>query len=183
MMEEGSLKREFYLLCRIVVFVIIAMFIVKNFLLSPSVVWGESMQPTFADQDKIIVNKVAAIDRFDVIVFQAPDSDNYYVKRVIGIPGDHIEYKNNILYLNGELIDEPYLQKESSPAALGFQTGDFTLEELTGYSIVPDNTYFVLGDNRGNSNDSRFFGLLDEQAIIGEVTFRFYPLSDIGRPR
>lgn len=117
-----------------------------------------------------------------MIVFQAPDSDNYYVKRVIGVPGDHIEYKSNTLYLNGEAVEESYLINDDSPAKLGFQTGNFTLEELTGYSVVPENTYFVLGDNRGNSNDSRFFGLLNEEAIIGEVTFRFYPFNNIGRP-
>lgn len=182
-MEGSSLKREFYLLCKVILFAIIAIFVVKNFLLSPSVVWGESMQPTFSDQDKIIVNKVSTIDRFDVIVFHAPDSDNYYVKRVIGVPGDHIEYKNNILYLNGKAIDEPYLLSENSSSNWSLQTGDFTLEELTGYSLIPENTYFVLGDNRGNSNDSRFFGLLHENAVIGEVTFRFYPFNNIGRPK
>ncbi|MDM8100586.1 MULTISPECIES: signal peptidase I [Oceanobacillus] len=181
-MEWSAIKKEFYLLCRIILFVVIGLFIVKNFLLAPSVVWGESMQPTFFDQDKIIVNKVASIDRFDVIVFQAPDSDNYYVKRVIGVPGDHIEYKSNTLYLNGEAVEESYLINDDGPAKLGFQTGNFTLEELTGYSIVPENTYFVLGDNRGNSNDSRFFGFLNEEAIIGEVTFRFYPFNNFGRP-
>ncbi|GGP09619.1 signal peptidase I [Oceanobacillus neutriphilus] len=182
-MEKGLLKRKIYLLCRIAVIITITVFFVKNFLLAPSVVWGESMQPTFWDQDKIIVNKIASIDRFDVIVFHAPDSDNYYVKRVIGMPGDQIEYINNVLYLNGEPVDEPYLLNENSPAKLAFQTGNFTLEELTGYSTVPENTYFVLGDNRGNSNDSRFFGFLNEQAIIGEVTFRIYPFSNIGRPQ
>lgn len=179
-MEKRHLKRKFYFLCRLAIFMAVVFFIVKSFLLAPSVVWGESMQPTFSDQDKVIINKMAAIDRFDVIVFHAPDSDNYYVKRVIGLPGDHIEYKNNILYLNGDPIEEPYLINENNSLTSGFQTGDFALEELTGYSTVPENAYFVLGDNRGNSNDSRFFGFLNEHAIIGEVTFRYYPFSNIG---
>lgn len=175
-------KKELFSILKAGVFIAVIVFIVRSFLFAPTLVWGESMQPTFADRDRIIVNKMARIDRFDVVVFEAPDSDEYYVKRVIGLPGDRIEYKNEMLYLNGEQVEEPYLSSDPQ-SKNGFRTGDFTLEELTGYQTVPENAYFVLGDNRLNSNDSRFFGFLNKDAVVGEVSLRFYPLANFGIPR
>ena len=91
------------------------------------------------------------------------------VKRVIGLPGEHIEYKDNKLYVNGSLVLENNISVE---------TKDFKLEDI-GYETIPKDMYFVLGDNRTNSNDSREFGLVKKDEIIGKIVMRLYPFSKI----
>jgi len=108
----------------------------------------------------------------------------YYIKRVIGLPGDTVEVRDDVLYINGKAMEEPYLEESKEDNDLfGKFTADFTLQELTGETYVPEESIFVLGDNRINSNDSRFFGFIPKESIIGEVKFQFYPLDDIGVPR
>ena len=91
------------------------------------------------------------------------------VKRVIGLPGEHIEYKDNKLYVNGSLVLENNISVE---------TKDFKLEDI-GYETIPKDMYFVLGDNRTNSSDSREFGLVKKDEIIGKIVMRLYPFSKI----
>lgn len=157
---------------------VVIVFIMRQFVFAPSIVYGESMEPTFANNDRIIVSKISEVERFDIIVFNAPDGEDYYIKRVIGIPGDAIMMKDGILYINGEPQEEPYLHRGKFFA--GNITGDFTLEQLTGEERVPEDSYFVLGDNRLQSKDSRVFGFIHKDAVIGEVKFRFYPFSGFG---
>ncbi|WP_050180057.1 signal peptidase I [Domibacillus robiginosus] len=153
---------------------------VRYFLFSSIVVHGESMSPTFADADKVIITKTTNIDRFDQIVFDAPDTDEHYIKRVIGVPGDSIEVKDDVLYVNGKATEEPYLAENRSHLMEGEKLmGDFTLKEKTGHDRVPDGYLFVMGDNRRVSKDSRIFGLVPEDSVNGEVQLRFYPLSSI----
>lgn len=138
------------------------------------------MEPTFEHQDRLLVNKRSEIQRFDMIVFDAPDSDSLYIKRVIGIPGDSIEVKNDVLYVNGEEIKEPYIEKNKDASPTDLITGNFTLQELTGETQVPDGKYFVMGDNRLYSKDSREFGFITEDSVIGEASFRYFPFNKIG---
>ncbi|KAB7672235.1 signal peptidase I [Bacillus sp. B1-b2] len=156
--------------------------ICRTFLFSPTTVHGESMSPTFHDMDKILLSKVSGIQRFDMVVFQAPDAKEQYIKRVIGLPGDKIEMKDDVLYINGEVLTEPYLDNLKERNGGHKLTGDFTLRELTGEEVVPTNHVFVLGDNRLVSHDSRYFGFITMDSIIGEVKFRFYPLQHVGLP-
>ena len=152
----------------------------RYFFFTGVVVHGESMEPTFVDADKVIVTKTTGIERFDQIVFDAPDADEKYVKRVIGVPGDSIEVRNDVLYVNGEKTEEPYLGENRADLLPGQKLmGDFTLAEKTGYDKVPDGYLFVMGDNRLVSKDSRSFGLIREDSVIGEVQLRFYPFSSI----
>ncbi|MCP3760989.1 signal peptidase I [Domibacillus sp. A3M-37] len=152
----------------------------RYFFFTGVVVHGESMAPTFADADKVIMTKTTEIERFDQIVFDAPDTDEKYIKRVIGVPGDSIEVKNDVLYVNGEKSEEPYLNGNRASLLPGEKLmGDFTLAENTGYDAVPDGYLFVLGDNRLVSKDSRSFGLIHEDSVIGEVQLRFYPFFSI----
>lgn len=171
---------ELYSWVKSILIAIIIVFICRHFLFSPSIVYGESMEPTFANNDRIIVSKISEIERFDIIVFDAPDGEDYYIKRVIGIPGDSIVMKDDVLYINGIAYDEPYLQHQKDEMFSGRFTGDFTLEQLTGERTVPEDSYFVLGDNRMHSKDSRVFGFISKDAVIGEVKFRFYPFSGFG---
>jgi len=148
----------------------------RQFLFEPVSVHGQSMMPTFEEDDKVILSKISSIDNFDMIVFVAPDQKNY-IKRVIGVPGDRVEMKDDQLYLNGEPVDEPYLEENRKWAETnGYPqlTTDF------GEFTVPGECYFVLGDNRLNSVDSRMIGFVLEETVIGEVKFRISPVNHIG---
>ena len=145
----------------------------RQFVFEPLSVQGESMIPTFENEDKILLSKISRIENFDLIVFIAPDGHKL-IKRIIGLPGDRLEMKKDLLYINGEPFEEPYLTSNREAAERqGYRqlTEDFT--EFT----VPSETYFVLGDNRLHSVDSRVFGLVPEKAVLGEVKFRFVPFG------
>ena len=141
---------------------------------------GESMYPTFNDKDELFVSKfnkiTKHIDRGDIVVFHANEKRDY-IKRVIGVPGDMVEYKKDTLYINGEKVNETYL-KYNKEHKYGKQlTEDFTIKSLniSSDNIIPENKYLVLGDNRQNSLDSRIIGLVDEDKIVGEVVLRYKP--------
>ncbi|WLV24932.1 signal peptidase I [Aciduricibacillus chroicocephali] len=179
----NTVGKEIWSFVRIILFAIIFAYIINHFLLAPYVVKGESMHPNLQEENKLVINKLSQFShykRFDIIVFNAPDEDARYVKRIIGLPGDTIVMKNDILYINGKAYDESYLQSPSQKAGLSY-TGDFTLEELTGYEKVPKGSLFVLGDNRAVSKDSRYFGLLSKNKIIGKAVFRIWPFTEVGQ--
>lgn len=177
------IKEEVFSWIKSLVFAFIIVFLVNSFLFSPTTVFGESMSPTFHDKDRVLLSKTSEIQRFDTIVFDAPDADEYYIKRVIGLPGDIIEMKDDILYVNGKEIPEPYLEENKEEVFFDKLTGDFTLKELTGELKVPEGSFFVMGDNRRYSKDSRIFGFVSKDAVVGEVKFRYYPFVDIGLPK
>lgn len=151
--------------------------IIRQFMFAPIIVDGVSMAPTLQDRDRMIVNKMGEPERFDIIVFQATE-DKDYIKRVIGLPGDHIEYRNDTLYINGEAYEEPYLEKQKKQLTDGPLTYDFTLEEVTGETTVPEGELFVLGDNRRFSKDSRTIGTISMDQVIGEANILYWPLED-----
>ena len=138
------------------------------------IVDGKSMEPTFVDGNKLEVNRfaynVSEMNRFDVIVFHA-NSQEDYVKRIIGFPGETIEYRNDALYVNGEFVAEPFLKqlKKGEPAPY---TEDFTLDEQLGIKHIPQDKIFVMGDNRPNSLDSRSFGCIDIDQVVVKVKER-----------
>ena len=103
-------KKEIYAWAKTIVFCFLLVFICRQFVFSPIIVDGKSMMPTLENNNRILVNKITSIDRFDVIVFHSPVSSDYYIKRVIGLSGDNIEVKDDSLYVNGKKYDEPYLQ-------------------------------------------------------------------------
>ena len=149
------------------------------FLGRPFTVSGASMYPTLHNGDRMVLSKVGDIHRFDVVILKAPDENVEYIKRVIGMPGDTVEMKSGVLYINGKKVDQPFINTE----ALAKQTvfiDDFTLESLTGESKVPEGKYFVLGDNRGVSKDSRMIGFIDRSAIEGKAVFTIWPFGRIG---
>ena len=116
------------------------------------------------------------------MTFPAPDDEGKnYIKRVIGLPGDIIEYKNDELYINNKKYDEPYLDEFKGKLTDGQPlTYDFNLKELTGSEKVPDGELFVLGDNRRISKDSRIIGMIKEKDIMADVKFVFWPLNRFG---
>ncbi|SEN13136.1 signal peptidase I [Mesobacillus persicus] len=161
---------------------IIIFVFVRTFFFSNYVVEGESMLPTLEEGNKLVVNKVGFeatdLQRFDVIVFHANEKEDY-VKRIIGLPGDEIDYRDDELYINGKKIVEPFLEKYRAKVFGGALTGDFTLEEITGKGQIPEGQLFVLGDNRRGSWDSRHFGLISIEQVVGKVNLRYWPLDEM----
>ena len=149
------------------------------FLGRPFTVSGASMYPTLHNGDRMVLSKVGDIHRFDVVILKAPDENVEYIKRVIGMPGDKIEMKSGVLYINGKKVDQPFINTEALAKQTVFMD-DFTLESLTGESKVPEGKYFVLGDNRGVSKDSRMIGFIDRSAIEGKAVFTIWPFGRIG---
>ena len=149
------------------------------FLGRPFTVRGASMYPTLHNGDRMVLSKVGNIHRFDVVILKAPDENVEYIKRVIGMPGDTIEMKSGVLYINGKKVDQPFINTEALAKQTVFMD-DFTLESLTGESKVPEGKYFVLGDNRGVSKDSRMIGFIDRSAIEGKAVFTIWPFGRIG---
>ncbi|RIJ64224.1 signal peptidase I [Rummeliibacillus sp. POC4] len=178
-MEKRSLSKEVLSWIWPILIAVVIAVLCRQYLFSPVTVKGESMEPTYENNNKIIISKTSHIDRFDIIVFESPVEDDHYIKRVIGLPGDTIKVKNDKLYINGKKYSEPYLKKgiqEYQDMGDHF-TEDFTLKEVTGESKVPKDTYFVLGDNRQNSSDSREYGFIKKSSVTGEVKFQFYPFK------
>ena len=149
------------------------------FLGRPFTVSGASMYPTLHNGDRMVLSKVGDIHRFDVVILKAPDENVEYIKRVIGMPGDTIEMKSGVLYINGKKVDQPFINTEALAKQTVFMD-DFTLESLTDESKVPEGKYFVLGDNRGVSKDSRMIGFIDRSAIEGKAVFTIWPFGRIG---
>ena len=149
------------------------------FLGRPFTVSGASMYPTLHNGDRMVLSKVGDIHRFDVVILKAPDENVEYIKRVIGMSGDTVEMKSGVLYINGKKVDQPFINTEALVKQTVFMD-DFTLESLTGESKVPEGKYFVLGDNRGVSKDSRMIGFIDRSAIEGKAVFTIWPFGRIG---
>lgn len=168
----------------IIWFLILAVILVglRHFVFTPVVVKGDSMDPTLIDGERVIALKNTDIKRFDIVTFPAPDDEGKnYIKRVIGLPGDIIEYKNDELYINNKKYDEPYLDEFKGKLTDGQPlTYDFNLKELTGSEKVLDGELFVLGDNRRISKDSRIIGMIKEKDIMADVKFVFWPLNRFG---
>jgi len=163
--------------------VVIAMAIfvvVYQFLLQPHQVKGNSMYGNFHDGEYLLTDKISyklnEPQYHDVIVFKAPQNEDYdYIKRIIGLPGDKIMIKGEKVYVNGSLIDESaYLDD-----GVTTQPGNYAREEET--ITVPLGSYFVMGDNRDNSSDSRDWGPVPKENIVGKAWVRYWPINKIGR--
>ena len=146
------------------------------FLYQPVKVEGTSMMPGLEDQERIFVNKFVyrwePIQRGDIVVFRYPrDTSKSYIKRVIGVAGDHIRIENGQVFVNNEALDEDYVPSEYADAR--------SYPEV----VVPRNSYFVLGDHRTMSNDSRDFGPVNERYIYGKAVFGYWPMEKLGRLR
>lgn len=150
--------------------IIVAVVFIRTFIATPVRVDGRSMVPTLNNGDILILNKLSRnYKRFDIVVVKAHNSK--LVKRIIGLPGENIEYKDNILYIDGKKI------KDVTPE----ETDDFSLEELYGLKKIPKDYYFVMGDNRDGSSDSRDYriGLIKKKNIVGKTIFRLWPINKI----
>jgi len=157
----------------------LSVLLLRGFLLIPVEVLGDSMENTLAPQDMLIMSKVSPVNRFDVVVLELEDHETL-VKRVIGLPGDSLKFEEGKLFINDKLVPEPFLDEnlEDYDSAAPF-TNDFTLEMVIGKTHLGEGEYFVMGDNRPHSRDSRSFGLVTEEQILGRALMVYYPFSDL----
>ncbi|OES43633.1 signal peptidase I [Domibacillus iocasae] len=175
-MAEG--KNEFWEWTKALLIAVGLAALIRYFIFAPIVVDGLSMMPTLESGDRMIVNKLGDPDRLDIVVFHAPENKDY-IKRVIGLPGETVEYKDDVLYVDGKVIDEPYLDEYKSEVTDGPLTPDFTLAEITGQETVPEGEIFVLGDNRRFSKDGRHIGTIKIDEIVGETKLVYWPFDQI----
>ncbi|MEP7076786.1 MAG: signal peptidase I [Acidobacteriota bacterium] len=171
--ESLRLFRDIFLI--LVVFVLFGVFVVQ-----PVVVEGTSMVPELHDGERLLVNKLVYykirsvswghISRGDIVVFWYPkEPDKSYVKRVIGLPGETVEVRNGKVIIDGQELNEGYLDYEHNQALPSFPARK-----------VDEHYYFVMGDNRDNSSDSRYWGLVPEKYVYGKAFFRYWKPSEIG---
>lgn len=177
-------KNEWFDWIKALLIAFILAFVVRTFLFSPIVVDGPSMLPTLHDRDKMIVNKIiyriSEPKRFDIVVFHAPIQKDF-IKRVIGLPGEHVMMEDGLLYINGEEVEETF-SEGNEEESFRFITNDFTLEDIQGgYETIPEGFVLVLGDNRNNSTDSRSHsvGLVSIDEIVGKASLIFWPYNRI----
>jgi signal peptidase I len=180
--DSGNLWSELRSLLRDVLFAAVIALLIVGFVVQPVRVEGQSMMPKLHDQDRIFVNKFiyslrewigdkSPIKRGDIVVLLYPDDPSKsYIKRVVGLPGEEVNVDNGKLYIDGKQIEEPYLD-----------SGYLSSDSMPGPVQVKDHHYFVLGDNRRNSSDSRYWGLVPEKYIYGKAIFRYYPFTPVER--
>jgi signal peptidase I len=150
-----------------------ASILIITFLYQPVRVEGTSMLPRLEDRDRLFINKfvyhVSAIERGDVVVFRYPrDPEKSYIKRVIALPGDRLRIDRGQVWLNGKQLDEGYVPEEYRDTK--------SMPEL----VVPEEAYFMMGDHRSISSDSREFGPVDRSLIYGKAVFVYWPTRDAG---
>lgn len=150
------------------VYIVLIVVLIRTFLVTPAAVSGSSMESTLNNHDLVIINKlvyrIKSIERFDIVVVNNDEDNDRIIKRVIGLPNETIEYKDNKLYINGKLVETKLNFKD---------TVDFKVE-------TKEDEYFVLGDNRPVSKDSRILGSFSKKDIVGRVGIRFYPFDKVG---
>ena len=153
------------------VIIIVIALLIKFFIFSPVRVNGTSMTPTLNDGDIMILNEIGShlngVERFDIVV--AKIDGEKLIKRVIGLPGEKIEYRDNNLYIDDKLVVENFKHGD---------TNDFSISEL-GSDVIPENYYFLVGDNRNNSKDSRMVGFIHKSKIMGKTSLIIYPFDRI----
>ena len=170
---SDKLKKEIIDWIKTIAISLVLAFLIVQ-VIKPTIVSGESMYPTLNDRDYLILNRLSykfgEIERGDIIVFktnlkQDNGKEKDLIKRVIAIPGDHLVIEDSKVYINNELIDEPYIHN-------AYTSGDIDI-------VIPENKIFAMGDNRENSKDSRSedVGLVDENDILGEVMVRLWYFS------
>ena len=147
------------------VLIVLVIVVIRIFIATPVKVDGDSMYNTLNDNDIVLLSKVSSIDRFDIIVLKETDNNATIIKRVIGMPGDKVKIRNNKIYINNKIIEDEYAYGETS---------DY--DEIT----LGDDEYFVLGDNRLISKDSRYFGAIKKSDIKGKAVFRLFPFTKFG---
>ncbi|MFC0214315.1 signal peptidase I [Paenibacillus chartarius] len=178
-----SLKNEAWEWVKALLIAGVLVFVIRMFLFAPFIVDGPSMEPNFRTSERLIVNKILyqfrQPERGEVIVLHAPEGKDY-IKRVIGLPGETVRVEGDKVYVNGSIIDEPWIAEAVNQAK---QSGGlYNTSRGFPETKVPDSSVFVLGDNRSVSKDSRYEdpGFIPLNKIVGRADVLFWPIGEIG---
>ncbi len=165
---------------RTIIIAVILAILLRTFVIEPRYIPSASMEPTLQIEDRIIVEKITNFwrspERGEILVFYPPasplieDNSKAYIKRVIGLPGDLISIHDGQVFVNGQALTEPYIAE-----SINYYLPDKPLESAIR---VPANSYWMMGDNRNNSNDSHVWGFLPQQNIVGRAVLQFFPWDD-----
>jgi signal peptidase I len=172
--REGRLSGWFRDILETILPALLIVLVVNVFLAQATRVEGQSMEPNLHNNQRLIIEKISyrfhPPRRGDIVVIRMPNRhSDPLIKRVVGLPGETIEIKDGHVFINGQMLNEPYLEQ--------LTYGD------TGPHVIASDSIFVLGDNRGASNDSRSFGEVKISSILGHAWFRYWPLNEIGLVR
>lgn len=207
-MRKKSALGEFLQYIIIIGVTLCVSFAIQRYIFASVSISGSSMAPTLQNGENMFMYRLGDVQRFDVVVLNSPDyaldqngQRKVYIKRVIGMPGDTLEYKNDTLYINGEAYQEDYLNTTRQSLAGKALMADRTLEKIladvrlrypnlpeenttlakqNGKKVIPEGYYFVLGDNRLNSHDGDDFGLASGKMLQGVAVMRWWPFTKIG---
>jgi len=165
-------------LAQVVIFAVSIFLFVYLLVLQPHKIKGASMEPNFHDGEYILTDKVSYRlgnpNRGDVIVFKAPPADkDEFIKRIVGLPGETVRIEQGKLYVDDRVIEEKYIEEKAVT-----RSGQFAKENKT--ITIPADSYFVLGDNRDHSLDSRSLGLISRDKITGRAWIIYWPVSEVG---
>lgn len=148
------------------IIIIIVVVLIRTFIVTPVKVNGTSMYPTLKGNEVMLLNKLGKIKRFDIAVLKIDEENDNLIKRIIGLPGETIEIKDNQIYINDELLEDTY----------GYGV-TYNIDKV----VLEDDEYFILGDNRQVSLDSRVFGKIKRNEIKGTTNFVIYPFKSFGK--
>ncbi len=162
--------REIWVVIKTVGLAAIIALLTVQFVVQPTIVEGNSMEPIVSNGERLLVNKIiyrfSTPERGDIVVLKTGDNRAEYLKRIVGLPGEEVEIRRGLTYINGEILEEPYLKER--------MIGEF------GPYVIPEGNFFVLGDNRNNSLDSRSpsLGFVSVEQISGRADFVFWPVLE-----
>ena len=177
--SENSKKDELIDFIKTTAIALVSVFLVRYFIIQPFYVKGSSMEPNFYEKDYLIIDEISyrfsEPQRGDIVVFKlkTPEYKEYLIKRVIGLPGETVIIRDGKVTIKNSKNPDGYILEEAY-----LPEGEQTLGEVI--EIVPENSYFVLGDNRGVSFDSRYFGSIDRNVIVGKTLLRGWPINKFG---
>ena len=148
------------------IIIIVVVVFIRSFIVTPVSVHGTSMYPTLEGNEIMLLNKLGHIDRFDIVVLKIQEEKDNLIKRVIGLPGETVEIKDNTIYINNKKLEDPY---------------GFGVTYNIGKVTLASDEYFILGDNRKISLDSRVFGTIKKEEIKGTTNFVLFPFKNFGK--
>lgn len=168
--KRRKIKSDFWEWSKALIIAVVIALVIRVFLFAPIVVEGKSMMSTLHNSERLIVNKavyhISEPKRGEILVFHAPNA-NDWIKRVIGVSGDIVEVSDGVLYVNGEELDESYLDNSVLSSTYDFR------------EVVPSGRIFVMGDNRDHSRDSRDIGSISIDEVVGRAEVVFWPFNEI----
>lgn len=180
--KKENVKIEILDFIRLILICFVFSFLCIKFVFRPVTVEGNSMYPTLIDQERgfsnVFSTYVSDIKRFEVVVVNIDDIDERWVKRVVGLPGEKVEYKNNQLYINDVLVEEPFLDEDYVNEMTN--NGEIVFSRDEGPVVLGDDEYYLVGDNRLVSYDSRSVGPFKKENIVSKYVLVLYPFDKIG---